>query len=429
MIKQLKLSPVYLANLYWLIRYKIVANQGGTRSGKTFNIIWLLDDLAETAGKGIDINGNKIKLIAKDNLKISVVSQTMSHLEDGAIADFKTIKRDIKGNWNDGCWRNGQGLKSYTYANGSVIQFFSVDKEGKARGRKRDILYANEINKGMKEAIWKQLALRTTGKILIDWNPSEPHHWIYDKITNRNDCKLLISTYLDNHDFLEQTVIDEIERYRETDPVFWKVFGEGQRGNDGAGNVFHGWKQIEYKNFPNSQKIFGIDFGYSNDPTALVELRKGGGNLYIKEWIYANPRDPKNKLGTGLNTRELIQELNGLKREGVLKTNSIIYADNSEPRTISDLQEAGFNVYPAKKGAGSIKAGIDFIKSYNQVYLDINSNNIWLEYDFYKYRPNPKALEAGVYLNIPIDAHNHAIDAIRYANEEWQGKHSLKTVL
>ena len=125
----------------------------------------------------------------------------------------------------------------------------------------------------------------------------------------------------------------------------------------------------------------------------------------------------------------MVNELQVLKSKGVLTSNSIIYADSSEPRTISDLQEAGFNVYAAKKGSGSIKSGIDYIKSYKQVYIESTSNNIWLEYDFYKYRLDPKALEAGVYLNIPIDSHNHAIDAIRYGNEEWQGKHSLKTTL
>ena len=426
MEKVIKISPIYTATLFYLSKFRIVANQGGTRSGKTFNTMMLLNDIAKTAGKGVPVNGVLFNLIGKPSIKIDVVSQTLPHLRGGAMADFKRIKKDIICDWDDASWHGTN--KTYTYKNGSTINFFSLDKEGKARGLGRDILFVNEINRGIKESIWNQLLLRTTGKIIIDWNPSEANHWIYSKVISRTDCKLIISTYLDNYDFLPKAQILEIERLKEADPVLWKVFGEGLRGNNGEGNVFTGWKQIDYKKFPKSKKVFGLDFGYRNDPTVLVEISKQNGDLFIKECLYVNPKDPKNRFKTGLNTRQLIEQFNILKIKGVLNSQSVIYADSSEPRAIADLVEAGFNVMPAKKGAGSIKNGIDYINCFLNVFVERTSYGILLEYEFYKMKPDPKALETGVYLSVPIEAYNHAMDAIRYACEEWRGLHNgLKT--
>lgn len=387
---QVKVSPVYLANYFYLQRYKIILHQGGTRSGKTYNTVnYLIDSCLQRKG-----------------LQVTIVSMNVPHLTKGAIKDFLEIikKREI---YSSKRW--SETKKVYKFKNGSYIEFFSVDNEAKARGSHRDILFINEGNKGILLDTYKQLLIRTRESVIIDYNPSEPQHWIYDEVVNREDCKLIISTYLDNYDFLPDSLIFEIERMKEVDPAYWRVFGEGQRGMALEGQVFKGWTEIEDSKIPKTRKVFGLDFGFSNDPTALVECSKVGEKIYLKELIYE----------TGLNTNNLILKLKSLK----VTRNDIIIADSASQDAIDILRTAGFLVYSAKKGDGSIKIGIDYIKQHKVLYSH-KSPNIALEYNFYTYRKDTrKDRFTDGFTNIPNDTRNHLMDAFRYACEEYRGLH------
>lgn len=418
-MNQLKVSPIFLVTKAYLFDYdyKILSHQGGTRSGKTYNIVWFLIYLA--CLDKIELH-KLLKNKDRDTLQISVVSRDLPHLKRGALKDFLEIMQDKmnifdKNNWN-------ATDKKYTFKSGSIIEFFSVDDEGKARGSNRDILYVNEANSGIKYDIYVQLNIRTRLKVIIDYNPSHSEHWIYDEILTRDDCKLVISTYRDNYDFLPKEQIDEIEKMKIQDPARWRVFGEGQKGMALEGRVFDNWKEIEYTKFPRTPRIFGLDFGFVNDPTVLIEGRKKTGynvnEMYLKEWIYE----------TNLTTPQLIERF----KDCNIGYNDIIYADGSEPRLIRELQDAGFNVISAKKGDGSIIDGINFIKSFD-VYYDYKSANLHNEFSFYKWKEDKRNLDnsrkEAKFLNNPIDHANHAMDAIRYLCEEWRGLHGAKELM
>lgn len=426
-MNNLKVSPIFLVTQYYLFKkgYKILSHQGGTRSGKTYNIIWFLIYLALLDKTGLhNLLGNK----DRDTLQISIVSRDLPHLKRGALKDFLEIMQKM-GVFDKNSWNATD--KKYTFKSGSVIEFFSVDDEGKARGSNRDILYVNECNSGIKYDIYVQLNLRTRLKVIIDYNPSHSEHWIYEEILKRDDCKLVISTYRDNYDFLPIEQINEIEKMKIQDPARWRVFGEGQKGMALEGRVFENWKEIEYNRFPRTPRIFGLDFGFVNDPTTLIEGRRKIGSkklqngtfekvneMYLKEWIYE----------TNLTTPQLIERL----KECNIGYNDIIYADGSEPRLIRELQDAGFNVVSAKKGDGSIIDGINYIKTYN-VYYEYKSTNLHTEFMFYKWKEDKRNLDnsrkEAKFLNNPIDHANHAMDSIRYLCEEWRGLHSGQSLM
>ena len=382
-------SPIYIANAVYLKDFRVIAHQGGTRSGKTYNTINFLIDMC---------------LVTK-NLQVSVVSMTVPHLKMGALKDFLEItkKRNI---FNKDSYKKSD--RKYEFSNGSVIDFFSVDDESKARGSNRDILFINEANKGIKYDVFMQLDIRTRQKVIIDYNPSESQHWIYDKVINQSNCKTVISTYLDNYDFLPNEQIKVIEAMKDKDPLYWRVFGEGQRGMALEGTVFKGWKEIDYKLFPRlPRRVFGLDFGYANDPTAVIEVAKIHNKLYLHEHVYSK----------GINTNELAE----LLHDCGITYQDVIIADSANPDAISILQQAGFLVFPAKKGEGSIKLGIDYIKLF-EVYYSHLSANIAHEFNYYVYKKNRQTDE---FSNVPIDSRNHAIDAIRYACEEFRGLHDF----
>jgi len=399
-MKELKVSPLFYATLHYLQKYKIISHQGGTRSGKTYNIVWSLIFLANSS---------------KENLQISIVSRDLPHLKRGAMKDFLEIMKDKLGIFDKNQWNATD--KKYTFNSGCVIEFFSIDDEGKARGSNRDILFINECNSGIKYDIWFQLSIRTRKKIIIDYNPSHSKHWIYEEVLKREDCKLIISTYRDNFDFLPIEQIQEIERMKLSNPAYWRVFGEGQRGMALKGRVFENWKEIEYSKFPRTQRIFGLDFGFTNDPTTLIEGRKTGKKVFLKEHIYQ----------TGLTTPQLVN----LMRECGIGYNDVIYADNSEPRLIQELRQNGFNVIGAKKGSNSIIDGINYIKSL-EVFVDYKSSNLLNEYNFYKWHEDKRKFDDSSketkFLNNPIDFANHAMDAFRYLCEEWRGLHGSQSL-
>lgn len=274
--------------------------------------------------------------------------------------------------------------------NGNLVEFISLDQPQKIRGRKRNLLYINEANELYFED-WQQLIMRTTGKVVIDYNPSDAFHWIYDKVIPREDCEFFKTTYKDNP-FLEPELVKEIERLQFTDDDYWRIYGLGERGSSRA-TIF----QFGIIPEPYGELLsIGLDFGYTNDPTALVKVYKQGNELIFDELLYH----------TNLTNQDIAQKFEELE----LNRLDVIYADSAEPKSIEELHRMRWNVKPTVKGADSIMAGIDMLKRY-ELKVTAKSLNLIKEFQNYKWIEDKN----GNLLNKPVDNYNHAIDAIRYA--------------
>ena len=273
---------------------------------------------------------------------------------------------------------------------GNLVEFISLDQPQKIRGRKRDLLFINEANELYFED-WQQLIFRTMDKIVIDFNPSDEYHWLYDKVITRDDCNFYKTTYLDNP-FLEQSLIDEIERLKYTDEQYWQIYGLGERSASRS-TIF---KYEEVNIIPEDAELisYGMDFGYSNDPTTLVSVYTKGINLYIKEHLYRTQMTTKD-IHTFLKNEQL--------------RNKPIYADSAEPRLIQELRTMGHNIFPSIKGRDSVNAGIDLLKRY-KIHILADSNNAIQEFRNYKWKED----KSGRLINTPEDKHNHIIDPCRY---------------
>lgn len=273
---------------------------------------------------------------------------------------------------------------------GNLVEFISLDEPQKVRGRKRDLLFVNEGNEITKEDFF-QLNIRTTDRIILDYNPSDEYHWIYDDLITRDDCDFHVTTYLDNP-FLDPTLIQEIERLKDTDETYWQVYGLGQRGVSKA-IIFN---YMEADKIPEDAEFltYGMDFGFTNDPTALVEIYQKGFDLYVRELLYrtmmhANDINSKFKqIGVGGKT---------------------IYADSAEPRLIDTLRRMGWNIRPSTKGQDSVRASIDLLKRY-RIHVTKDSNNLIQEIRNYRWRED----KTGKLLNVPVDGNDHLIDSLRY---------------
>ena len=278
----------------------------------------------------------------------------------------------------------------YTLPNGSWIEFFSTDSEQKLRGRKRDILFVNEANEiGFFE--WQQLKLRTTRFSIIDYNPSfSDEHWICS-INKEPKTHHFISTYKDNP-FLEQTIVDEIESLKGKNQSLWRIFGLGLQAVI-EGLIFKNIELVDEIPERIRRRYAGIDYGFTNDPTAIAEVAIDGADLYIDEKCYR----------TEMLTGEIIAVL---KRECAgLKTIS----ESADPRMIQEIYRAGINIHPVKKYPGSVEAGIAKMLELN-IKITKRSLNAIKEFKNHTYEQDKE----GKWLNKPIDCYNHIIDAVRY---------------
>ncbi len=351
---------------------KIIIEQGGTRSGKTYNIIlWIIFEYCAR-------NNDKVVTICRKSfpsLRATVLRDFMSILQSNNLYSEK--------------YHNKSNSEYYLF--GNLVEFISLDQPQKIRGRKRDLLFINEGNELFFED-WQQLVFRTQERIVLDFNPSDEYHWIYDKVITREDCDFFKTTYLDNP-FVEDSIIQEIERLRDTDEQYWQIYGLGERAASRS-TVF---KYYEVNTIPQEAELiaYGMDFGYTNDPTTFVSVYTQGLNLYIKEHLY--------------KTQMTTQDINVfLKEEQLLR--KPIYADSAEPRLINELRKMGHNIAPSIKGRDSVNAGIDLLKRYKINVLSSSTNAI-SEFRNYKWRED----KAGMLINTPEDKHNHIIDSCRYA--------------
>lgn len=368
-------------------RIKVIP--GGTSAGKTFSIIPILID----------------KAIKNPNISISVVSESFPHLRRGALRDFLKIMK-ITNRFHKPHWNKTESI--YTFSNGSYIEFFGAENDSKLRGARRNILYINECNNISFQA-YLELASRTQadtkivngnnvkvgGDIYLDYNPTH-EFWVEDVI-EEGDAEVLTLTYKDN-EALDETVIkfleDKIKLAHKNS--FWlnwvNVYVYGKTGKL-EGLVFENYEIID--DIPITAKLlgYGCDFGFTNDPTAITAIYQHNGKLILDEVCY------KTKMHTN-DLADVMNELNKFK---------IIYADNSEPRTISELQTLGINIIGAKKGADSINYGITLMQTFD-FQITKRSTNIIDEFGKYEWLKDKN----GKALNIPADKNNHSIDGIRY---------------
>ena len=351
---------------------KIIVEQGGTRSGKTYNIIlWIVFNYCTQ-------NNGKV---------ITVCRKSFPSLRATVMRDFIGILQAYN------VYQESNHNKSNSEYNlfGNLVEFISLDMPQKIRGRKRDLLFVNEGNELYYEDM-QQLLFRTQDKIILDFNPSDEYHWIYDKLITRDDCAFFRTTYLDNP-FIEDSIRKEIERLRDTDEQYWQIYGLGERSASRS-TIFN---YAEVNQIPVDANLiaYGMDFGYTNDPTTLVSVYTQGHNLYIKEHLYR----------TQMNTNDISTFLKDEKLLG-----NPIYADSAEPRLIAELRRMGHNIFPSLKGKDSINAGIDLLKRY-KIHILASSSNAISEFRNYKWKED----RSGALVNIPEDKHNHIIDPCRYA--------------
>lgn len=349
--------------------YRIIANQGGTRSGKTYTLNQLL-----------------IALALKEKLSISVTSVAFPHLRRGAMRDWRTIME------NSGLYDPNAHIRTeqvYNYPNGSYTEFFSADNNLKVRGPGRDVLFFNEANLTDFDT-FTQLMLRTRKAIFIDFNPADEFHWIYDNILTRPDCYFIKSTYLDNP-FLPIEQVKEIENLKNVDENFWRIYGEGERGHS-EGVIYTHWKP--YTGNVDGRITYGLDFGYNN-PTALVKVTENDQNLYWEEKIYQSHM-------TNSDLIPLIKE--------IVKPHETVYCDAAEPARIEELKRAGVKAIPANK---DVKDGIDFVKG-RKLFVHAQSVNLLKEIKSYKYASNIKKNKNEP--EVPVKLNDHAMDAGRYGS-------------
>jgi len=348
---------------------RITHHIGGTRSGKTYALLqWCIVKALE--GKEI----------------ITIVRKTLPSAKRTVMKDFKDVMQllDI---WNENDFNISDRI--YTFYNDSIIQFISTDDAEKLRGLKSTILWLEEANE-IDEESYFQLQIRTTGPIILSYNPTvSPYHWI----RTMGDCSRFFTTYK-NNPYLDTTVKKAIEELRISNPKAWKVYGLGEWvGNEKA--IFE-FTQIEWLPEDAEFIAFGLDFGYSSDPTALASIWKYNNELYIVEHCYER----------GMVTNDIVTML-----KGVVKGREEIWADSAEPRLIEELYREGFNIKPVIKGKDSINFGIQVMQNY-KINIPKTCQNLINEFYSYEWSSD----RFGKQLDKPIDFNNHLIDAARYAS-------------
>ena len=350
--------------------YTTVSAQGSSRSSKTYNIlIWLIIYCLKTPGT-----------------RLSIVRATLPAIKGSVFIDFKEILMKML-IFDEKCLNKSEF--TYSFPNGSWVEFFSTDSEQKLRGRKRDVLYVNEANE-LKFIAWQQLKMRTTRFAVIDYNPSfTDDHWICE-VNKEGKTHHFISTYKDNP-FLEQVIVDEIESLQHKNKSLWQIYGLGLQAQI-EGLIFINVNLVESIPAHIRNRNIGMDFGFTNDPTAIIDVALDGSTLYIDEICYK----------TRMLSSDIIREL---KPSGLKK----VISESADPRLIQEIKNAGVNIHPVHKGEGSIIEGINKMLEYD-IKITKRSYNLIKEFKNYTYEQD----KDGKWLNQPIDAFNHGIDAVRY---------------
>lgn len=367
-------------------RYRGIASKGGTRSGKTWSVLQMLHILAKT-------NPNP--------LVISCVAATFPMVKRGMLRDFKAMVA-AEGDWNES--RFNKTESTYEYENGTIIEFFSCDNAGKVHGPARDILFINEAQNIPRE-IYRQLDIRTRKKVIIDFNPVRK---FWGETEFAGDRYVTIhSTYLDNP-YLTPEQVHAIEKNK-GDANWWRVYGEGMTGGV-EGNVYPEYEVIDEMPEVYTGRCLGLDFGFTNDPTAIVDIRFEGCNLFLDLLMYE----------TGLTNPQIGDYLTGQAINRI-----VTVCDSAEQKSIVELQRAKVKATPAIKGKGSIASGIQQVKTF-KLYVTKRSTHMMDELDNYKW---VKDELNDTYTNVPIDAWNHSLDAMRYGVDYLLRKYRPKAFM
>ena len=350
--------------------------KGGTSAGKTICILLILIDYA----------------IKNEGKEISVVSESIPHLRRGAFKDFCQLLKGL-GRYNDN--QLNKSVLKYTFTNGSYIEFFSTDQSDKLRGARRTDLYINECNNVPFDA-YNQLAVRTSGTVWLDYNPSSLF-WVDKEIIGQEDADYITLTYKDN-EVLDQTIVKEIEKAKDKGKTstywanWWRVYGLGETGSL-EGVCIPDWKEID--NIPQEARLlaYGMDFGYSVDPTTLIALYKWNNAYIYDEVLYKK----------GMLNRDISRFLS----QADIKEN--IVADSAEPKSIAELQGYGHNIHGVTKGRDSVVYGLNLMNQ-NEIYVTARSKNLKRELGGYVWAKDKE----GNQLQKPTGLHPDCIDAARY---------------
>lgn len=363
---------------------KIRAVAGGTSASKTISILCYLIDRAQRDTKPT---------------LTSVVAESIPHLKRGAIRDFQNILKE-QGYWEDKRFNISDSI--YTFETGSKIEFFSTDNGDKLRGSRRDRLFINEANNTTLDA-FDQLEVRTKEFVFLDWNPSNEFYFYTDILNKRDDVDFITLTYKDN-EALSPEIVSSIEA-RKNNKRWWQVYGLGQLG-EVEGKIYKDWQIIE--EIPHEARLerYGLDFGYSNDPTSIIAVYKYNGGFILDEITYQK----------GLSNKQIADILNNVDR-------ALVIADSAEPKSIDEIMLYGVNIQPALKGQGSINKGIQFVQD-QRISVTKRSFNIIREYKNYLWQTDKN----GKILNVPEGGFDHSMDAIRYALDTYNNVNTGGTV-
>lgn len=354
------------------LKKRIKGVAGGTSAGKTISIIQILIDKAQRD---------------KTPTLTSITSESMPHLKRGCIRDFLNIMLEHK-YFKDSLWNKSDF--TYTFETGSKIEFFSLDMPHKVRGPRRDRLFINEANNIPFET-FDQLEVRTKDEIWLDWNPTNEFWW-YTDVSKRDDTDFLILTYKDNEG-LDKSVVESIER-RRNNKNWWRVYGEGQLG-EVEGKIYRDWQIIDQ--IPHEARLerYGLDFGYSNDPTAIVAIYRYNGGYILDEICYQK----------GLSNKQIADIL-------LNQPKALIIADSAEPKSIDEIMSYGVMIQPSQKGQGSVLQGIQYVQE-QRISITSRSVNGIREYRNYMWKTDI----SGKIINVPDVGFDHFNDAIRYGME------------
>jgi phage terminase large subunit len=352
---------------------EVVVNQGGTSSGKTYSILQVLC----------------LKAIEQPDQVISVVGQDVPNLKSGALRDMQSI---VASSTDIQSWIKGYNASDriFTFHNSSIIEFKSYQDSQDAKSGKRDYFFLNEAN-GISFEIYSELAMRTKKQVYIDYNPNA-RFWVHDKLIGKEGTELIISDHRHNP-FLPDVIRKKIEALREDDEELWKVYARGMTGKI-EGLIYRNWGTIG--TIPTEAQLIGmgLDFGFTNDPTACVLVYRYNGELIIDELLYHK----------GYTNQDIAQYFT---QSGINKSVSIV-ADSAEPKSIEELRRMGWRVEGANKGKDSILNGIDILKRF-RFSVTSRSSNLIKELNAYKWKEKD-----GNATNVPIDSFNHGMDALRY---------------
>ena len=400
-----------------LLRWVIL--EGSSRSGKTWSIIQFLVMLCI-----------KPSLLSRDSIVVRCYRNDATTTQGTVVDDFIEIMTKIFGGHDDnGKWISlmdsagkwNSTLKKYSFINGSSLQFLGANDAQKLQGKKATISWLNEAME-ITDAARRQIDARTELFSICDFNPSETSHWIFSSVMKNPIWHLYChSTYKDNRENLSPQQIYAIESTQPTpenikngtaNARFWDVYGLGKRGQR-EGQIFpriH-WDLIDDADFPQinvCQRFgYGMDFGFSQDPSVCVECALSRDNIYVREIFY------ETSLLIGKNSEDpSIPSIQGRLEDANISKLTPIFCDCAYPQEIAFLRACGYNAQPCRKGAGSINAGLNLLKQF-RIYIVRSSQNIQTEFENYAYKQKPD----GSFTDIPEDRYNHAIDAIRYWGE------------